>query len=144
MIRVMTIEDFPAVLALWSVTKGIGLNSYDDSEPRIALFLERNPTSCFVWEEVGEIIGVILAGHDGRRGYIYHAAVREDRRSEGIGTALAEAAIETLNAQGIRKAGMSVMADNQVANDYWEKRGWERRTDVYYRNRVLNQDKEAG
>lgn len=143
MIRLMTIEDFPAVLALWSGTEGIGLNPYDDSEQRIALFLERNPTSCLVWEEKGEIIGVILAGHDGRRGYIYHTAVREDRRSVGIGTTLADAAIEALKAQGIRKAGMLVMADNQVGNDYWEKRGWERRTDVYYRNRVLNQDKEA-
>lgn len=143
MIRVMTIEDFPAVLALWSGTEGIGLNPYDDSVPRIAIFIERNPTSCLVWEEMGEIIGVILAGHDGRRGYIYHAAVREERRSEGIGTALADAAIEALKAQGIHKAGMLVMADNQVGNDYWEERGWERRTDVYYRNRVIKMDKEA-
>ena len=143
MIRVMAIEDFPAVLALWSGITGIGLNSYDDSEERITLFLQRNPTSCFVWEELGEIIGVILAGHDGRRGYIYHAAVRETRRSEGIGTALLDSAMEALKAQGIRKAGMLVMADNQVGNAYWEKRGWEKRTDVYYRNRVLKQDKEV-
>jgi ribosomal protein S18 acetylase RimI-like enzyme len=69
--------------------------------------------------------------------------VRDDRRSEGIGTSLVDAAIEALKAQGIRKAGMLVMADNQVGNDYWEKRGWERRTDVYYRNHVLKKDQEA-
>lgn len=143
MIRVMTIKDFPSVKVLWSCTEGIGLNPYDDSEERIAVFLERNPTSCFVWEERGVIMGVILAGHDGRRGYIYHAAVHKDRRSEGIGSALLNAAIEALIAQGIHKAGMLVMADNQTGNDYWEKRGWERRKDVYYRNRVLKQDKEV-
>ena len=142
MIRQMTIADYPQVLTLWSDTMGIGLNPYDDSEERIAIFLERNPTTCFVWEEYGSIIGVILVGHDGRRGYVYHAAVRDCRRSEGIGTALLNQAVEALKAQGIRKAGMLVMADNQVGNDYWEKRGWERRTDVYYRNRVLEQDKE--
>ena len=142
MIRQMTIDDYPQVLTLWSDTAGIGLNPYDDSEQRIAIFLERNPTTCFVWEEQGAIIGVILAGHDGRRGYVYHAAVRDSRRSEGIGTALLDQAVEALKAQGIRKAGMLVMANNQVGNDYWEKRGWERRTDVYYRNRVLKRDKE--
>ena len=139
----MTIEDYPQVLALWSGTAGIGLNPYDDSEERIGVFLARNPTSCFIWDEDGEVIGVILSGHDGRRGYIYHAAVRKDRRSEGIGTALVDAAINALKAQGIHKAGMLVMADNQLGNAYWQKRGWERRTDVNYRNRVLKDDKEV-
>lgn len=142
MIRQMTIDDYPQVLTLWSDTMGIGLNPYDDSEERIAIFLERNPTTCFVWEEYGSIIGVILAGHDGRRGYVYHAAVRDCRRSEGIGTALLNQAVEALKAQGIRKAGMLVMANNQVGNDYWEKQGWERRTDVFYRNRVMKRDTE--
>lgn len=139
----MTIEDYPQVLALWSGMAGIGLNPYDDSEERVGVFLARNPTSCFIWDEDGEVIGVILSGHDGRRGYIYHAAVRKDRRAEGIGTALMNAAINALKAQGIHKAGMLVMADNQVGNDYWQKRGWERRTDVNYRNRVLKDDKEV-
>ena len=143
MVRVMTIKDYPQVLALWSSTVGIGLNPYDDSEQRIGVFLERNPTSCFVWEVGDEIIGVILSGHDGRRGYIYHAAVREDRRSEGIGTALLDAAIAALKAQGIQKAGMLVIASNQAGNDYWEKRGWERRGDVYYRNRILKKNEEV-
>lgn len=142
MIRLMTIKDYPAVLALWTCSVGIGLNPYDDSEERIAFYLERNPTSCFVWEESDEIVGVILAGQDGRRGYIYHAAVREDYRYKGIGKALAGAAIEALKAQGIHKAGLLVMADNRLGNDFWEKRGWDRRTDVYYRNLVLKKDKE--
>lgn len=143
MIRVMTIEDYPQVLALWSGSKGIGLNPYDDSAERIAVFLDRNPTSCFVWEENCEIVGVILSGHDGRRGYIYHAVVREDRRSEGIGTALLDRAISALKSQGIHKAGMLVMADNRGGNEYWERRGWERRVDVHYRNRVLKKDEEV-
>ena len=142
MIRLMTIEDYPEVLAIWSVTAGIGLNPYDDSQTRIATFLERNPTTCFVWEDWGEIVGVILSGHDGRRGYIYHAAVREDFRSNGIGSALLDAAVNALKGQGIHKAGMLVMASNLASNAYWEKRGWQRRTDVHYRNRVLDNKTE--
>jgi ribosomal protein S18 acetylase RimI-like enzyme len=65
-----------------------------------------------------------------------------DQRARGIGTALLDTATDALKAQGIHKAGMLVMADNQAGNDYWQKRGWERRTDVYYRTRVLNLDKE--
>lgn len=138
MIRLMQIEDYPSVLALWSESVGIGLNPYDDSEERISVFLERNPTSCFVWDEAGEVIGVILSGHDGRRGYIYHAAVRGDRQHEGIGTALLEAALDALRSQGIHKAGMLVMVDNEAGNHYWQERGWEHRKDVFYRNRLLH------
>lgn len=143
MIRQMTIQDYPQVVALWSRSSGIALNDYDDSEQRIAAYLRRNPTTCFVWEEAEKVVGVILAGHDGRRGFIYHATVDQTRRGEGIGTALLSAAVEALKAQGIHKAGMLVIADNADGNTYWEKQGWERRTDVYYRNKILNKKKDA-
>jgi len=139
----MTVQDYPAVVALWTRTSGIALNDYDDSEQRIAAYLQRNPTTCFVCEEDDEVIGVILAGHDGRRGFIYHVAVDQKRRGEGIGTALLNTAVEALKAQGIHKAGMLVIAGNTDGNTYWEKRGWERRTDVYYRNKLLNEKKDA-
>ena len=68
-IRVMTIEDYDGIYDLWINTPGMGLNSTDDSREGIEKYIKRNPTSCFVAEDNDKIVGVIIAGHDGRRGY---------------------------------------------------------------------------
>ena len=79
-IRVMTIEDFDQVHALWMSIKGFGIRSVDDSKEGVERFLKRNPTTSVVAEEDGKIVGAILCGHDGRRGCLYHVCVREDCR----------------------------------------------------------------
>ena len=76
-IRIMTISDYEQVYALWLSIPGMGLNNLDDSKEGIEKYLKRNPSTCFVAEKNDSIIGVILSGHDGRRGYIHHTAVAE-------------------------------------------------------------------
>ena len=71
-IREMKITDYNAVYDLWRKTPGMGLNDIDDSREGIDRYLKRNPRTCFVAEFDSETVGVILAGHDGRRGYIPH------------------------------------------------------------------------
>ncbi|MEA4812157.1 MAG: GNAT family N-acetyltransferase [Anaerolineaceae bacterium] len=137
-IRMMSIADYETVYHLWSEIKGMGMRSLDDSPTGIDKFLKRNPSTCFVAEAEGQIVGVILAGHDGRRGYIYHAAVLPGMRGKGIGKALLKAATEALKAEGINKAGLLVFASNEIGNAFWEAQGWERRSDIYYRNKSLN------
>ena len=95
-IRIMTLEDYEEVCRLWQNTPGMGLNNVDDSREGLERFLRRNPTSCFVAEEEEKITGTILCGHDGRRGYLYHAAVAEAYQGQGIGKALLEAALHAL------------------------------------------------
>jgi hypothetical protein len=63
----------------------MGLNNLDDSPEGIARYLQRNPSTCFAAEEEGELVGVILSGHDGRRGFIYH--LRWQRPSSGAASA---------------------------------------------------------
>ena len=101
-LRLMTPEDYPALFALWNSVPEFkrGLRSLDDSEAGILKFLKRNPTTCFVADIAGEIIGGILAGHDGRRGYIYHAVVLPEHQGKGIGKQLADAACDALRADG--------------------------------------------
>ena len=84
MIRLMTIEDYPQLIELWKSTSNMGLRSLDDSEDGILLFLNRNPKTNFVAFENGKLIGNILCGHDGRRGYIYHTVVLPEFRRQGI------------------------------------------------------------
>ena len=141
-LRSMTPQDYPALFALWNSVPGFtkGLRSLDDSEAGIRKFLKRNPTTCFVAEIGGEIIGGILAGHDGRRGYIYHAVVLPEHQGKGIGKQLAEAACDALRAEGINRVGMLVFASNQQGNAFWESQGWQTRPDLNYRNKSLNED----
>jgi ribosomal protein S18 acetylase RimI-like enzyme len=138
--RLMTLADYEPVLALWRGTAGMGLRSLDDSREGIAKFLARNPNTCFIAETPDAIVGVILAGHDGRRGYIYHAVVRERFRGRGIGKALLGLAEKALKAEGINRAGLLVFAENENGNAFWEAQGWTTRPDLTYRNKSLNEE----
>ena len=141
MIRQMILEDYDAVYAMWMSCKGMGLNDLDDSREGIAKYLKRNPDTCFVAEEDGRIIGAILCGNDGRRGYISHTAVAEECRGRGIARALVEAALEALKQIGINKVALVVFARNEAGNAFWEKMGFTVRTDIVYRNRTLKEMK---
>ena len=136
-IRRMTLADYDEVHALWLSCKGMGLNSVDDSREGIARYLARNPQTCFVAEEEACICGVILSGHDGRRGYIYHTATLPDARGRGIGRALVDAALEALREEGIAKVALVVFARNDTGNGFWEKMGFTAREDLVYRNKTL-------
>ena len=136
-IRPMTIEDYDKVYALWLSTKGMGLNDQDDSREGIRQYLLRNPSTSFVAEEGAEIVGTILAGHDGRRGCIYHLAVREDHRRQGIASRLLEQAVTALRTEGIRKVFLVVFQNNKDGNAFWESQGFTLREDLNYRNKAL-------
>ena len=138
-IRLMKIDDYEAVYDLWMSCAGMGLNNLDDSKEGIEKFLRRNPETCFVAEENGRVIGVILAGNDGRRGYIYHTAVRPAFRNQGIGTALADSVMKALKALGINKAALVVFSRNRDGNIFWEKQGFTDRDDLVYRNKNITE-----
>ena len=138
-IRDMSIGDYTNAYALWLSCPGIGLHPADDSREGIARFLDRNPKTCFVAEADGRLIGTIMAGNDGRRGYIYHTAVHPNYRGRGIGSALVQAAIQVLERLGIGKAAFVVLETNADGNVFWEKQGFTVRTDLTYRNKTLEQ-----
>ncbi len=137
-LRVMTMADYEEVYSLWTGTAGMGLRSLDDSPAGIERFLRRNPATCFVAEEEGRLAGVILCGHDGRRGYIYHAAVQPDFRRRGVGKLLVDAALNALKTEGILKAALVAFQTNQAGNAFWESIGFEKREDLVYRNKSLS------
>ena len=137
MVRLMSIEDYDQVYALWISTPGMGLNGVDDTREGIARFLMRNPSTCFVAEVDSMIAGTILCGHDGRRGYIYHTAVVPIHRKKGIGHQLVENAMEALKAEGITKVALVVFSRNETGNMFWAQLGFDSREDLIYRNKRL-------
>lgn len=141
MIRKMKIDDYEAVYDLWKNTPNMGLRSLDDSKEGIGLFLKRNPETCFVALDGASVIGVILCGHDGRRGYIYHTVVRSACRKQGIGTALINAAITALQKEGITRVCLNVMESNEEGKHFWTNRGWEKKDFLGFYSRSIT-DKE--
>ena len=127
MIRKMTIDDYEGVFHLWVNTEGMGLRSLDDSKDGISMSLERNPHTNFVVLDDDKIIGAILCGNDGRRGYIYHTVVEDKYRKQGIATRLIETAVAALQNEGITRVCLNVMETNEQGKAFWQKRGWEKK-----------------
>lgn len=136
-IRVMNISDYEKVYALWMSCKNMGFNNLDDSKEGIEKFLKRNPDTSFVAVEDNAVVGIVLAGHDGRRGYVYHMSVAENYRKQGIGTQLMRHCEEALKREGINKTALLVFKRNEAGNSFWEKQGFTVREDVAYRNKAL-------
>jgi N-acetylglutamate synthase len=125
----MTIESYNEVFALWQQTDGVGLSSAD-SRDAIHSFLEKNPGSSFVSIVDGRIIGTILSGHDGRRGYIYHLTVHPDYRRQGLGRKLVVQCLLTLKEVGIQKCHLFVFQHNASGIAFWKSIGWTLRSDI--------------
>ncbi len=138
-IRVMNIKDYDEIYDLWINTPGMGLNSTDDSREGIDKYLKRNPTSSFVAEDSGKIVGVIMSGHDGRRGYIHHMAVLPNYRNQGIAKKLVDNAMNALDKEGINKVGLVVFERNKIGNSFWENIGFVVRDDLVYRNKNIHE-----
>lgn len=135
--RLMQKSDYESVYSLWMKCKNMGFNNVDDSEKGISKYLERNSKTCFVCIRNEKVVGVILSGHDGRRGFIHHLAVDPDFRRHGIATELLSQALNALKAEEISKVGLFVFAYNSDGNAFWEKQGFTLRTDINYRNKAL-------
>lgn len=138
-IREMTMADYDAMLALWQISEGIGLSNAD-SRDNIASYLQRNPGLSFVAYDSDQLVGTVLCGHDGRRGYLHHLAVSTSHRYQGIGHKLTEQALTMLQYQGIEKCHLFVIANNHEALAFWKQIGWEERVDLILMSKMTGED----
>ncbi|NJD04817.1 MAG: GNAT family N-acetyltransferase [Ruminiclostridium sp.] len=129
LIHEMQIDNYSEIYRLWSTTPGMGLSDADTHE-NIHRFLFRNKGLSFICRHEGRIIGIILCGHDGRRGYIYHVTVAEKYRGRGIGQMLVDRSLQKLKVEGINKCHIFVFSDNEVGNVFWSSTGWTKREDI--------------
>ena len=138
-IRSMNIADYEQAVALWQATEGMGLSAADE-RPSIARYLERNlGMSAVALDENGRMVGAVLCGHDGRRGYLHHLAVLQECRGQGLGSALVDMALEELRAVNIDKVHVFAYTNNTTGRSFWEREGWsERKTLV-----ILSKDIEG-
>lgn len=141
-IRPMTLADYDDVLALMTDTPGVSVRAAD-SLSAIERYLLRNPGLSLVAEMDYRIVGCVFCGHDGRRGYLYHVVVDPGYRRQGIGLTMVERALEGLAFEGIEKTHIDVFADNSGALAFWQRLGWQLRTDLFRLSFTLSADPNA-
>lgn len=125
-----TIGQYHEVFALWQRTEGVGLSDADSKES-IHRYLERNPGMSFVaCTTSGKVIGAILAGHDGRRGYIHHLSIHNDFRRQGIASQLVSTCRQELQKIGIQKCHIFIYNYNASGIEFWKSVGWIHRSDL--------------
>ncbi len=134
-IRIMTVDDYDSVCNVWKFIDGV--NPVDDSLEGFNKYLKRNPETSFVADDNGKIVGTILAGHDGRRGFFHHVAVLPEYRNQGVGRNLVNNAMYALKNEGINKVALVVFKNNELGNGFWEKIGFTVRDDLIYRNKNI-------
>ncbi|BBI63189.1 GNAT family N-acetyltransferase [Vreelandella sulfidaeris] len=127
--RTMTINDYEAAIALWSESEGVRIRDAD-SRQGIEKYLLRNPGLSFVAEVEGDLVGTIMAGHDGKRGYVQHLSVADSHRRLGIATRLVSLCLEALESEGILKSHLMILPENKAAQKFWANQGWAYRSDI--------------
>lgn len=132
-----TIVQYDQAYRLWESCEGVGL-SEADSRRNIELFLDRNPGLSFLAISDNEVVGTILAGHDGRRGYIHHLAVSKSVRRQGIGKNLVRAALARFQEIGILKCHLFIFNSNISGVNFWNSVGWTYRDDLNMMSKTIS------
>ena len=125
----LTISDYDDAITLWKSCSGVSIDDADSIE-NIKRYLNRNQGLSFKAIKDNELVGTILCGHDGRRGYINHLVVSSNYRIQGIGRKLVETSLIGLRKQGIEKCHLFVFVENIEAKKFWEGLGWKVREDI--------------
>ena len=137
-ISLLKIDAYDDVRALWQECTGVYLSDAD-SRGNLQIYLDRNPDMSFIATAEGKAVGAVLAGHDGRRGYIHHLVVHPDCRRQGIGGKLVQRCLDVLGAAGIQKSLILIFNDNSEGIAFWKSLGWTLRPDVCMASKVIGQ-----
>jgi ribosomal protein S18 acetylase RimI-like enzyme len=124
-------EDYPAARLLWEKA-GPGIHLRRSDEPdEIQKKLRRDPDLFLIAETDDKMVGTVFGGFDGRRGMVYHLAVSDNYRRQGVGELLMEELERRLKSKGCIRCYLLVTVENKDAMHFYEKRGWSHMDNVY-------------
>jgi ribosomal protein S18 acetylase RimI-like enzyme len=113
------------VIALWA---GIFVEGYEaphnDPDVSIGLKTAYDPELLLVAVDGSRVVGTVMGGYDGHRGWIYSLAVDENERHRGIGTEMIEEVVRRLMARGCLKVNLQVMPDNEGVVRFYQELGF--------------------
>ncbi|TPE64455.1 GNAT family acetyltransferase [Sandaracinobacter neustonicus] len=117
-------EHFEGVKALW---EHVFPNDpmWNRAEFSIPKKLEVQPDLFLVAEDSGQVLGTVMAGYDGHRGWLYSVAVRPDAQRKGIGSSLLAEAERRLAALGCGKINLQIRAGNEAVTAFYRHHGYD-------------------
>lgn len=122
--------DVAAVIALW---QACGLTRpWNDPAADIALARQGSNAAVLIGRDGGAIVATVLVGHDGHRGWVYYLAVDPDRRHNGYGRVMMDAAENWLRDTGIEKLQLLVRADNTSVKHFYQSLGYSMQERIIY------------
>jgi len=111
------------VIELWQSV--FGYEAVHNSPPTVIdKKIEFNDGLFFVSEKQQTVVGTVMAGYDGHRGWIYSIAVRPDLQNQGIGSALLAFAQDRLITLGCRKINLQIMEGNETVQRFYRANGF--------------------
>jgi ribosomal protein S18 acetylase RimI-like enzyme len=122
-IRAFRESDQPSVVALWTDVFAYPA-PHNDPRRIIEHKLALQPELFYVAVLDGQLVGTVMGGYDGHRGWIYSLAVRGDIRGRGIGTALMRHVEQELENIGCPKINLQVVASNADVVRFYQKLGY--------------------
>jgi ribosomal protein S18 acetylase RimI-like enzyme len=128
-IRQMTINDYDIIMTMFQETPGVEVREADSRDATEA-YLNHNPGLSFVATIDSKVIGCVMCGHDGRRGYLQHLVVMPEHRRQGVGEKLFTACINALQKIGVSKTHIFVFKTNDLGNAFWTSKGWHLREEI--------------
>jgi ribosomal protein S18 acetylase RimI-like enzyme len=114
--------DRDALVSLWSICELT--RPWNDPNRDIDRKLARDAENLLVLDDDGRLIGSVMVGYEGHRGWVNYLAVHPDRRRQGLGRLLMDAAERRLRDLGCPKVNLQVRASNEAAKDFYRRIGY--------------------
>jgi ribosomal protein S18 acetylase RimI-like enzyme len=114
--------DIAEVIALWQ--RCGSTRAWNDPAADIALARQDTNSTVLLGRIDGALVASVLVGHDGHRGWVYYVTVDPDRRDQGFGRAIMNAAEAWLRAKGIEKLQLMVRGDNAEVHAFYQALGY--------------------
>ena len=122
--------DIPSVIVLW---QACGLTRpWNDPASDIALARRGPNSTILIGRDGSAIVATVMVGHDGHRGWVYYVATDPERRGNGFGRVIMNAAENWLRAAGIAKLQLLVRRDNAKAGAFYQSIGYEEAQTVVF------------
>jgi ribosomal protein S18 acetylase RimI-like enzyme len=122
------INDYNVVFELWKEA-GLVIRPGDDMNG-VRMKLLRDPDLFLLARLGGEIVGCVIGGWDGRRGWVYHLAVKPSYQRRGIATALLSEVEKRLGEKGAKKINAQIYQSNTKSLKFFKARGYETHLDL--------------
>ena len=123
-----SMKSYVEVITLWRKA-GISVGSSDTKEELEKMY-QRNPQLFLIGKINKKIVGVVMGGFDGRRGYLHHLAIDPDYQKRGYGKIMMDALLGKFRKMGVHKIHLFIEKYNKEVVKFYSNSGWEIRDDL--------------